>query len=121
MLSKHPTHIICHYSEIGLKGKNRIYFEKKLIENIKNALKGITPDSFVNIQRLRGRFIIKLTESGQGSIAHVKEILTNIFGLAYFAFAHESESNLDTIKLDSVEIMKRLKFDTFRVTARRIS
>jgi len=29
--------IICHYAEIGLKGKNRKFFEEKLIENIKKV------------------------------------------------------------------------------------
>ena len=120
MLSKHATHIICHYSEIGLKGKNRIFFERKLKENIKLALNAFTPDSFVNIQRLRGRFLIELTESGQDSTSKIEEILKNIFGLAYFALAYESEPDLDTIKSDSVELMKRLDFSTFRVTARRI-
>jgi len=117
MLNKLPTHIICHYSEIGLKGKNRIFFEKKLIENIKYAL---NPDSIVNIQRLRGRFLIELTEFGQQFNSDIKEILINIFGLAYFAFAFESKPDLDIIKSDSLELMKRLEFDTFRVTARRI-
>ncbi len=120
MLSKIPTHIICHYSEIGLKGKNRIFFEKKLKENIKKALDTNVPDSFVNIQRLRGRFLIELTDSGQNSTTQIKEILINIFGLAYFAFAYESESDLEIIKSDSLELMKRLEFNTFRVTARRI-
>lgn len=120
MLSKLPIHIICHYSEIGLKGKNRIFFERKLKENIKHALNAFIPDSFITIKRLRGRFLIVLTKSGQDSISNIKEILTNIFGLAYFAFAYESESDLGTIKLDSLELMKRLEFNTFRVTARRI-
>ena len=121
MLSKTPTHIICHYSEIGLKGKNRIFFERKLKENIKHALNTSTPDSFVTIQRLRGRFLIELTKSGQEFLSNIKEILINIFGLAYFAFAYESEPDLDIIKLDSLELMKKLEFSTFRVTARRIA
>ena len=121
MLSELPTHIICHYSEIGLKGKNRIFFERKLKENIKYALNASIPDSFIVIQRLRGRFLIRLTESGQKSTSKIKEILINIFGLAYFAFAYESEPDLDIIKLDSWELMKRLEFNSFRVTARRIN
>ena len=120
MLSKLPTHIICHYSEIGLKGKNRIFFERKLKENIKHALNASIPDSFVTIQRLRGRFLIKLTQYGQASTSQIKEILINIFGLAYFAFAYESEPDLDIIKLDSLDLLKRLEFSSFRVTARRI-
>jgi len=120
MLSKIPTHIICHYSEIGLKGKNRNFFEKKLKENIKISLDSHVPDSFVSIKRLRGRFLIKLTETGQNSTSPIKEILINIFGLAYFAFAFESAPDMNVIKSDSLELMKRLEFNTFRVTARRI-
>ncbi|MCJ7802381.1 MAG: tRNA 4-thiouridine(8) synthase ThiI [Candidatus Marinimicrobia bacterium] len=120
MLSKLPTHIICHYSEIGLKGQNRNYFEKKLKENIKYILEVNAPDSFVSIQRLRGRFLIELTESGQNSIAEIRDTLINVFGLAYFAFAYESKPDLDIIKSDSLNLMKRLEFNTFRVTARRV-
>jgi len=120
MLSKTPTHIICHYSEIGLKGKNRNYFEKKLKDNIKDSLNTYAPDLFTTIQRLRGRFLIELTESGQNSTSIIKELLINIFGLAYFAFAYESESDMDIIKSNSLELMDRLEFETFRVTARRI-
>ena len=120
MLSNLPTHIICHYSEIGLKGQNRSYFEKKLKENIKRILDVNSTNSYVSILRLRGRFLIKLTENGQNSVSIIKEILKNVFGLAYYAFAYESRPDLDIIKSDSIELIQRLEFNTFRVTARRI-
>ncbi len=120
MLNKLPTHIICHYSEIGLKGNNRNYFEKKLKENIKDILDLSVPDSFVSILRVRGRFLIELTENGQNFIDAIKETLINVFGLAYFAFAYQSSPDLDIIKSDSIELMQRLSFESFRVTARRI-
>ncbi|MEE8341786.1 MAG: tRNA uracil 4-sulfurtransferase ThiI, partial [Candidatus Neomarinimicrobiota bacterium] len=88
-------------------------------ENIKHALNAFSPDTFVTIQRLRGRFLLKLTEHGQESLDNIKIILENIFGLAYFAFAFESETDLDKIKSDSIDLMKKIKFNTFRVTARR--
>ena len=31
--------VVVHYAEIGLKGKNKPFFEKKLITNIKTAFK----------------------------------------------------------------------------------
>jgi len=96
MLSKLPTHIICHYAEIGLKGKNRNFFEKILKENIKNALDIHLPNSFINIQRLRGRFLIELTEFGQVSISQMKELLKNIFGLAYFASFRVTARRIDS-------------------------
>ena len=120
MLSNLPTHIICHYSEIGLKGKNRSYFEKKLKDNIKQILDVNSPDSYVSILRLRGRFLIELTEIGQKSVSIIKETLKNVFGLAYFAFAFKSLPDLGIIKSDSIELMQRLEFESFRVTARRI-
>ncbi len=120
MLSNLPTHIICHYSEIGLKGQNRSYFEKKLKENIKRILDINSPNSYVSILRLRGRFLIELTEIGQNSINIIEETLKNVFGLAYFAFAYKSRPDLDIIKSDSVELINRLEFNTFRVTARRV-
>ena len=33
--------IVIRYGEIGLKGKNRGFFEKKLVSNIKHAMVGL--------------------------------------------------------------------------------
>ncbi|MEX2411353.1 MAG: tRNA 4-thiouridine(8) synthase ThiI, partial [Candidatus Paceibacterota bacterium] len=52
--------IICHYDEIALKGKNRKYFEKKLVENIKLALKRANIN-FDSISNLSGRILINLS------------------------------------------------------------
>lgn len=119
MLSKLPTHIICHYSEIALKGQNRIIFEKILKSNIKKAIDESFPNSIEKFSRLRGRFLISLTESGQNSSQEMAETLKNVFGLAYFGLAYESKKDIDIIKKDSLELMERMDFDTFRVTARR--
>lgn len=54
------THIICHYAEIGIKGGNRNYFEKKLVENIRKRLDKELPGSFENVKRISGRILIKL-------------------------------------------------------------
>ena len=119
MLSKLPTHIICHYSEIGLKGQNRIIFEKILKSNIKKAIDESVPNSIDKFSRLRGRFLISLTESGQNSSQDIAKTLKNVFGLAYFGLVYESKQDIDIVKKDSLELMKRMDFETFRVTARR--
>jgi len=118
---KIPTHILCHYSEIGLKGKNRNYFEKKLSDNIKYLLKTIVPDSIENITRLRGRFLITLTNVGKNSLPAIQNNLENVFGVAYFAFAFESHNDLNIIKNDALEILQNHDFNTFRVTARCVN
>jgi len=54
---------LIHYSEIGLKGKNRLFFERKLIENIKNAISPITtPLSRGSLLRkLYGRLFLEIS------------------------------------------------------------
>ncbi len=50
---------IIHYAEIALKGGNRAFFEGKLVENIKQALKSQQYDS---VKRLYGRILVKLNK-----------------------------------------------------------
>jgi len=114
-----PTHILCHYAEIGLKGDNRSFFEKRLKNNIQFHLKKECPDSYHSIKRLRGRFLITLTESGQKNINTMIDTLSNVFGLAYFAPSLKIPSDHDSILSNSVKMMQNMSFDSFRVTARK--
>jgi len=110
------NYIICHYSEIGLKGSNRKFFEEKLIENIKKALKSFW---YKKIQRISGEIIIQLTSRGEKEQKEIKEKLKNIFGLAYFAFGINCEQKLDIIKKETFEMLSTQKFKTFRISSRR--
>lgn len=121
MLDNQPTHIICHYSEIALKGNNRIYFEKVLKINIRNAIDLVAPKSIKKFERLRGRFLIHLSEHGQSATTKVIGGLKDVFGLAYFALAYKSETDIGIIKNDCIELMRRIDFESFRITARCIN
>ncbi|MEE9166184.1 MAG: tRNA uracil 4-sulfurtransferase ThiI [Candidatus Neomarinimicrobiota bacterium] len=114
-----PDHILCHYAEIGLKGGNRRFFEKRLKENIKEALKIQCPESYEYVKRIRGRILIQLTDKGKRSLDEIEPVLGNTFGIAYFAFARLSEQEMESLKRDSLEVLSGLQFDSFRVTARR--
>ena len=46
---------LVHYGEIGLKGKNRSFFEKKLAQNIKLSLKGM---GCAEVRRIYGRLLV---------------------------------------------------------------
>lgn len=113
-----PTHILCHYSEIGLKGKNRRYFENKLKDNLSYSLRSACPGCVESVKRLYGRILICLSEKGQKSLNIIQETLTNVFGAAYFALAIETELDLDKIKKSALEVLSKEKFTTFRITAR---
>ena len=93
--------IICHYSEIGIKGKNRDFFEKKLSCNIKESFKKNAHGLLKKTQIIPGRILIELNETGlQEKIYYdkSKHILKNIFGIANFSFAQRAEQNLEDIK-----------------------
>lgn len=113
------THILCHYSEIGLKGKNRRFFEDQLRENIKKSLQRAAADSFSSVRRVRGRILVKLTPEAAVSPRLIETALQNTFGLAYFAFARQSKQDMDILRRDALEILSELEFDSFRITARR--
>ena len=57
--------IIVHFHELSLKGKNRSWFEKTLLKNIKRHLIGLP---YSNINRLSGRIIIGDIDLEEGII-----------------------------------------------------
>ena len=81
--------IVIHYAEIGLKGENRREFEKKLVDNIRLALKDL---NYKSINRISGRILIPL-ESGAETEAF-KTALNHVFGIAHFSFGWEVESDI---------------------------
>lgn len=102
--------IIIRYDEIGLKGKNRVYFENVLLDNIKKQLKKNGFNS--NVTRVRGRIIV----SSNAPI----EIYSKIFGIRSYSPAIESSLDINHIYEKVKEILKGKNFETFRVSAQRL-
>lgn len=116
-------YVICHYGEIALKGKNRKFFEEKLVENIKKSL---SKDSFDFVKRISGRIIVKLTTRGLQKKEEIKKSLKNVFGLSSFAFAELCPQSIEAMKKSALKILKDPVRDlslsgvkTFRITAQR--
>ncbi len=110
------NYIVCHYHEIGLKGKNRKFFENKLVENIKKAL---PLGSFEFVKRISGRIIVKLNEKGLKEEKKIKESLKKVFGIVHFSFAHFSKPEIELIEKQALEILKTKTFKTFKIEAQR--
>ena len=92
--------IIIRYSEIALKAKStRTYFEKKLIENIKNALKKKQISN--NIRREYGRIYIYTNQINE-SVATLKRI----FGIVSISAAFQTTSKIDSMSQLSINILK---------------
>lgn len=106
--------ILVRYGEIALKGKNRMFFEKTLLENIKFALKGLG----ARVVRIHGRLLI------MGAADEEEEItrrLSRVFGVVSVSSVETAPLDLEAIKEKALEIMERslLPGDSFKVEARR--
>ena len=111
-------HVLCHYSEIGLKGKNRRFFEDRLRQNILKTLKIRCPDSAESVKRYHGRLVIELKQES-ADLDSIENALKDVPGLAYFAPAFESKQELNTLKEDAHALLSDSEFESFRITARR--
>ena len=80
-------HILCHYSEIGLKGKNRKYFENQLRNNILDSILPLYPGSIKAVKRYYGRLVVELTESSYNVIEIIDD-LKEVPGLASVSYTH---------------------------------
>ena len=135
-------HILIHYGEIALKGKNRNYFESRLIQNIKNQLEIFAPGSFSNVYKISGGILVELNKkparnatparndvatSGEHSVAGgeiknsdaIKDALLHTFGIANFLFAVKIKLDLETLKKSAFDFTKSKEFKTFCVRTQR--
>ncbi len=97
-----------HVGEIALKGKNRGFFERRLIENIK-ASTGCR-----KVKSIRGRFILY---PGRTSRRKIEEGLSKTFGIEWFSesfrIGNKIEEIIEVIKKDAKK-KKGIKLDTKR-------
>jgi thiamine biosynthesis protein ThiI len=106
------TAIIVHYSEIAIKGKNRPWFEKLLVENIKKQLQGLPHGQ---IKRIVGRVVIEPTDLKEKDYPAYQERLSKVFGLSDFSFVHSVKQDLEQMKKAVALVMKDCPGQTFRV------
>jgi thiamine biosynthesis protein ThiI len=110
---------IVHYHELALKGRNRDYFEQRLVRNIRLALKGL---GVKRIESLRSRIRVVLPPSVPDEI--VKDRLARVFGIANFLIAQTvplemTHPDLSPLNAAIGQDIQHRTFSTFRVTAKR--
>lgn len=108
------TVIVVKYAEIHLKGLNRPFFEKKLVDRIKNSLKPIR----ARIIREQGRIFIYDISSDE--LTSVNEKLSRIFGIHSFCPALSVEKDWNKICEACLSIIeKEGENRSFKVFAKR--
>ena len=106
--------VLIHYNEIALKGRNRPFFERALLGNIKRALADC---AFKKARIIFGRIVIWFEADVDEKL--MSEKLNKVFGIANFSFGWELSSEFSKISDEVPDILKEQEFKTFRVTARR--
>lgn len=103
---------IVRYSEIGLKGKNRIMFERKLINNMRSCLDR-NQIKFTNITKPHGRVLIS-------GVDDCKQ-LNCVFGISSFSKAVNVGFNMEEVKQKALDLVKdNIKGKSFYVTCQRL-
>ena len=107
-------YIIVHYHELSLKGKNRPWFQKKLILNIKKQFSGL---QFSSIKLIASRIIITNIDKAQWK--QYKDVLKCIIGVKNSILTTHVNVEIQNICDASYSMVKEHDFKSFRVAARR--
>lgn len=71
---------IVHYGELGLKGRNRIHFERRLVSNLEKALNDLGD---IKVRRFHSYLMVSAPE--EIPAPELERRISKIFGIAYFA------------------------------------
>ena len=104
--------ILIRFGEIFLKGKNRGFFEKTLISNIRENLK---PFGAVTT-KIPGRYVVK--DYNEDDEFEIVERLKKIPGIFSFSVAFVVSTDMKEIENASIDLMKDLS-GTFKVQTNR--
>ncbi len=109
---------IVRCGEVALKGMNKPYFEKILVERIRKKLKDI---SGVEVTRREGLIFIRSDRKNDPDL--IVSQVSRVFGVASISPATEVESELDKIGEAAVQFMKKQIEErgvkTFKVEVKR--
>jgi thiamine biosynthesis protein ThiI len=106
--------IAVHYAEVGLKGRNRPSFEKRLARNLELAVADLGD---ARVRRLYGRLLLEISDDAAFEV--VRRRLERVWGVAYFSRASVVPPTLEAIEGAVDALVDGSTFETFGVRARR--
>ncbi|HVL51762.1 MAG TPA: tRNA uracil 4-sulfurtransferase ThiI [Actinomycetota bacterium] len=110
-----PGLVIAHYQELGLKGRNRSFFERTLASNIAMQLSGVPG---ISAKPIPGRLIVRMQD--RSCEPQVIASLSRTFGLSSFSPAFELvRPDMESITRTALEMADSAEFESFKVRARR--
>ncbi len=105
------------FGEVALKGGNRWYFEKKLVNNIKNSIKDI---GNLRVYKERSKIYVEVNDENEQSIINR---IKKVFGVVQISPCWRIEKSMEEMLEKSVMAIKkelnRKKISTFKIEANR--
>lgn len=106
---------LIHYHEVGLKGRNRTAFERRLQDNLDAALIGLPVG---RVERLASRLAVSVTDSAR--LAEVAETIARVPGVHSVSLAYQTEQDAVAIEEAALGALAEAGPATsFKVDARR--
>jgi tRNA uracil 4-sulfurtransferase len=107
--------LLIHYSEIGTKGRNRGYFERRLRDDVRARLGA----DAVEIKLDNGRLVAPLAADHDKE--RVREALKQVFGIAWHAFGRQVPRDEASLKTFCVEAARGAEgAASFKVYVKRV-
>lgn len=112
-------HVLVHYHELALKGRNRKHFEYRLVHHIRRALKPLT---HVHVDALQGR--IRVSFADEAAWPRLEDQLKRAFGIVNFSLTRSvplphDNPDLTALKAAITSHLPTFPYETFRVSAKR--
>lgn len=104
--------ILIKYGELSTKKGNRNFFINTLYNNVKNKLKNFD----VKISKDRARMYIEFKDS---ELEDIKSIIDKVFGIHKYHIAYIVDTNIESIKDKTLEVVRNLDFKNFKVETKR--
>ena len=108
------TQVIVKTHELALKGKNRPWFMRRLVDNLRNATRG------AGVARVwQGQMMVGLTLEDEAAWPLVKKQVRDCFGVAKFYKSYSAPLDLDRVKEMLASYLPGFQFGSFRITTNR--
>ena len=110
--------IVLRFGELFLKGQNRPFFEKKLVDNVRRGLSTVPT---ARVERLHARLLVHVSAQER---ARALMRLAQVFGLQSMSPARVVEKSIDAISDEAVRLAREIAATrggrpTFKVETRR--
>jgi len=107
-------HVMIHYNEIGLKGRNQPLFLRRLQANLLRATVGT---GVRRVDERSGRMMLSLSHDADWP--RIRERLRCVFGIANFSLAERSDLDVGSLKDSVNRALEGRTFASFKIATRR--